>query len=111
MPRDCIVWSGESNMPEVDIKQCRVDIQKCTYVFGEEQSGSDVAIKQCGIGISDININKFSDMSVEKLSGSHMDIKPSDVKPSDIKSSDPVNINLPPSALKNVPVLTSLFST
>ena len=80
MSGDCIRWSGDPDMPNVDIKQCHVDIQKCPYKSGDE------------------------------LSGSHVDIKPSDIKPSDIKSSDPVNINPPLSALKNVPVLTSFFA-
>ena len=80
MSGDCTVWRLDSNMSEVDIRQCCVDIKKCTYMSGEE------------------------------LSRSHVDIKPSDIKPSDIKSSDPVNINPPLSVLKNVPVLTPLFS-
>ena len=80
MSGDCICWSGDPDMPNVDIKQCHVDIQKCPYNSGDE------------------------------LSSSHVDIKPSDIKPSDIKSSDPVNINPPLSALKNVPVLTSFFA-
>ena len=54
MSGDCIVWSGESNMPEVDIKQCRVDIQKCTYMSGEELSRSHVDIKPSDQSVTNI---------------------------------------------------------
>ena len=36
-----IVWSGDLDMPGVDIKECRVNIPKCTYVLGEEQFGEE----------------------------------------------------------------------
>ena len=87
MSGDCIVWRLDSNMSEVDIKQCRVDIRKCTYMFGEERSG-------------------------EEESSSHVDIKPCVVDNNQSSDSimSSVNITVPLSVLKNIPVLTSLFA-
>ena len=39
-----IVWSGDPDMPGVDIRECRVNIPKCTYVLGEEQFGEEQSI-------------------------------------------------------------------
>ena len=93
MSGDCTVWrldtamQCESNLSQVDIKECRVDIRKCTYVFGEEQSG-------------------------EEESSSHVDIKPCVVDNNQSSDSimSSVNITLPLSVLKNVPGLTSIFA-
>ena len=58
MSGDCIRWSGDPDMPNVDIKQCHVDIQKCPYKSGDELSGSHVDIKPSDIKSSDpVNIN------------------------------------------------------
>ena len=87
MSGDCTFWRMDSNLSQVDIKQCCVDIRKCTYVFGEEQSG-------------------------EEESSSHVDIKPCVVNNNHSSDSimSSVNITVPLSVLKNVPVLTSLFA-
>ena len=107
MSGDCTVWRLDSNMSQVDIKPCRVDLKQCSYMSGEEQSCSHVDIKQyC------VDINQCNYMSGEEQSRSHEDIKPCvvDINQSSDSIVSAVNITLPLSALKNVPVLTHIFA-
>ena len=72
----------EQSHSHADIKQCRVNINQCNYMSGEEQSRSHEDIMPCVV-----DINQSSDSIVSA-----------------------VNITLPLSALKNVPVLTHIFA-
>ena len=113
MSGDCTVWrldtvmQCQSNLSQVDIKPCYVDIKQCSYMSGEEQSRSHVDIKPCRV-----DINQCNYMSGEEQSRSHEDIKPCgvDINQSSDSIMSAVNITLPLSALKNVPVLTHIFA-